>query len=252
VIIDVDLKLVQENSVHPVPIVTDVAKMPVCAAIRHTGGTNSARLRRMYASAGADVTITGEFKESRPTMLPNPVRLSGICILLALPLLACGRQPEAGVSAVTVTETAVTSLSDTESAAPEEHTDPDSSAADSTEAGSGAMAAADTDRSHEAQTATADDSTSVYEPLESIRVLQQPAGSERRKLDLSLPHMNWDSDGSRDFSSQRMPDVFSYQKPVPGMNLSGKLHWDEDQEAPPRSLEESITGAEVELQFRLP
>ena len=141
-IIDVDLKLVQENSVHPVPIVTDVAKMPVCAAIRHTGGTNSARLRRMYASAGADVTITGEFKESRPTMLPNPVRLSGICILLALPLLACGRQPEAGVSAVTVTETAVTSLSDTESAAPEEHTDPDSSAADSTEAGSGAMAAA--------------------------------------------------------------------------------------------------------------
>ena len=65
--------------------------------------------------------------------------------------------------------------------------------------------------------------------------------------------MNWDADDSnKDFNSQRMPDVFRYKKTESGMNLSGKLHWDEDEEATHMSLEESIKGAEVELQFRLP
>ena len=36
------------------------------------------------------------------------------------------------------------------------------------------------------------------------------------------------------------------------MNLSGKLYWDESEEARTRPIEETIKGAEVELQFYLP
>ena len=88
-----------------------------------------------------------------------------------------------------------------------------------------------------------------YQPLEDIHQLQ----NGRRTLDLSLPSMNWDDEQKGDFNnSQSLPDVFRYKKPENGMNLSGKLHWDEDEEATHMSLEESIKGAEVELQFRLP
>lgn len=93
----------------------------------------------------------------------------------------------------------------------------------------------------------------AYQPLEDVRLLQHSATVQRKTLDLTLPNMNWDADdNTRDFNNQRMPDVFRYQKTESGMNLSGKLHWDEDEEATHMSLEESIKGAEVELQFRLP
>ena len=93
----------------------------------------------------------------------------------------------------------------------------------------------------------------AYQPLEDVRLLQDSATVQRKTLDLTLPNMNWDADDNTgDFNRQRMPDVFRYQKTESGMNLSGKLHWDEDEEATHMSLEESIKGAEVELQFRLP
>lgn len=92
-----------------------------------------------------------------------------------------------------------------------------------------------------------------YQPLKDVRSLQTADAPKRQSLDLTLPAMNWDDDSeSRDFSSPRMPDVFRYQKAESSMNLSGKLHWDEAEEATRVKLEESIKGAEVELQFRLP
>ncbi len=98
--------------------------------------------------------------------------------------------------------------------------------------------------------ATTDTPAEQYQPLEEIREIQ----TGRKPLDLSLPSMDWADDDNRDFNSTRqsLPDVFRYQKPENGMNLSGKLHWDEDEETTNMSLEESIKGAEVELQFRLP
>ena len=36
------------------------------------------------------------------------------------------------------------------------------------------------------------------------------------------------------------------------MNVSGRLHWDESEEAESLPITETILGAEVELQLRLP
>lgn len=75
---------------------------------------------------------------------------------------------------------------------------------------------------------------------------------DRLPLDLSLPAMSWNSPKMDRDERKILPNVF---KPLPmdkSMNLGGRLHWDESEEAKQRSVEETLQGAEVELKFYLP
>ncbi len=92
-------------------------------------------------------------------------------------------------------------------------------------------------------------------PSASVDVTELPIlhdySKEKPPLNLSLPRENW-GDGSYRSRSNVLPDVFARRIPEQGMNLSGKLYWDESEEARTRPIEETIKGAEVKLQFYLP
>jgi len=64
--------------------------------------------------------------------------------------------------------------------------------------------------------------------------------------------MSWENKYDQVSDQGVLPDVF---RPIPEdqrLNLSGKILWDESEEARELSVEDSIKGAEVELQFYLP
>lgn len=93
-------------------------------------------------------------------------------------------------------------------------------------------------------------SESVPVDVKELPILRDYS-KEKPPLNLSLPKENW-GDGNFRSRSNVLPDVFVRRIPEQGMNLSGKLYWDESEEARTRSIEETIKGAEVELQFYLP
>lgn len=74
----------------------------------------------------------------------------------------------------------------------------------------------------------------------------------RPRLNLQLPDLDWDNSEWHQ-PSQRYPDFF-----YPGrddasrLNLSGRLHWDESEDAETKPITDTILGAELELQVRLP
>lgn len=70
-------------------------------------------------------------------------------------------------------------------------------------------------------------------------------------LNLSLPDMEWDEQ-SWHSDAKAYPDFFRAQEEDKRMNLSGRLHWDESEEARSLPITETILGAEVEVQVRLP
>ncbi len=70
-------------------------------------------------------------------------------------------------------------------------------------------------------------------------------------LNLSLPELEWD-DQSWHSERETYPDFFRHQQKEERMNVSGRLHWDESAEAESLPITETILGAEVELQLRLP
>lgn len=84
---------------------------------------------------------------------------------------------------------------------------------------------------------------------ESITRWTDEAAAERPALNLTLPEIEWES-GSWQDGSRPYPDFF---RPADDgrLNISGRLHWDESEEARSLPITETILGAEVELQFRL-
>lgn len=73
----------------------------------------------------------------------------------------------------------------------------------------------------------------------------------RPALNLSLPEMDWDNQEWRSDASS-YPDFFRSGTEEPRLNVSGRLHWDESEEAETLPLTDTILGAEVEFQVRLP
>ncbi|CUS41919.1 hypothetical protein MGWOODY_Tha2967 [hydrothermal vent metagenome] len=95
-----------------------------------------------------------------------------------------------------------------------------------------------------------DDAPSANVDVSELPILHDYA-KEKPPLNLSLPREDWGG-GSYRSRSNVLPDVFARRIPEQVMNLSGKLYWDESEEARTRPIEETIKGAEVELQFYLP
>jgi len=89
-----------------------------------------------------------------------------------------------------------------------------------------------------------------YEPLRMLEDYKN--NKDRQPLNLSLPSMYWDSSPGEVENNGILPDVFQPLTIDPKMNLSGRLHWDESEQARELSVEDTIKGAEVELQFFLP
>ncbi|MEC8443664.1 MAG: hypothetical protein VXZ05_05630 [Pseudomonadota bacterium] len=88
-----------------------------------------------------------------------------------------------------------------------------------------------------------------YDPLHE---LEENNNNSRQPLNLTLPSMNWEKTGKRMHDYGVLPDVFQRIQSDPSMNVSGKIHWDESEAARELSVEDTIKGAEVELQFYLP
>ena len=101
-----------------------------------------------------------------------------------------------------------------------------------------------------AEVPNADDTSSANVDVSELPILHDYT-TEKPPLNLSLPRENW-GEGSFRSRSNVLPDVFARRIPEQGANLSGKLYWDESEEARTRPIEETIKGAEVELQFYLP
>lgn len=70
-------------------------------------------------------------------------------------------------------------------------------------------------------------------------------------LNLSLPELEWDDQGWAG-DAAAYPDFFRQQQREERMSVSGRLHWDESEEAEALPITDTILGAEVELQLRLP
>src|SRR5690606_35089679 len=70
-------------------------------------------------------------------------------------------------------------------------------------------------------------------------------------LNLSLPELEWDDQGWAGHAAA-YPYFVRQQQREERMNVSGRLHWDESEEAEALPITDTILGAEVELQLRLP
>lgn len=93
-----------------------------------------------------------------------------------------------------------------------------------------------------------DDVPLTYSPLDEVI----DNNKNRQILNLTLPTMAWETDSNGMSNHGVLPNVF---RPLPHeqtLNLSGRIHWDESEEARQLSVEDSIKGAEVELKFFLP
>lgn len=100
---------------------------------------------------------------------------------------------------------------------------------------------------HSSNDAT-DDVPLTYSPLDEVI----DNNKNRQILNLTLPTIAWETDSNGMSNHGVLPNVF---RPLPHeqtVNLSGRIHWDESEEARQLSVEDSIKGAEVELKFFLP
>ena len=84
------------------------------------------------------------------------------------------------------------------------------------------------------------------------KVKEENKNKDKRPLNLSLPSMSWESMDNNGSSRGVLPDVFREIPQESTLNFSGKLLWDESEEARQMPIEDTIKGAEVELQFYLP
>lgn len=102
------------------------------------------------------------------------------------------------------------------------------------------------------QSADVTDSGEVALDYDPLHELEENNNNSRQPLNLTLPSMNWEKTGKRMHDYGVLPDVFQRIQSDPSMNVSGKIHWDESEAARELSVEDTIKGAEVELQFYLP
>lgn len=84
------------------------------------------------------------------------------------------------------------------------------------------------------------------------KVKEENKNKDKRPLNLSLPSMSWESMDNYGSTRGVLPDVFREIPQESTLNFSGKLLWDESEEARQMPIEDTIKGAEVELQFYLP
>jgi len=84
------------------------------------------------------------------------------------------------------------------------------------------------------------------------KVKEQNNNKNRQPLNLTLPSMSWESNDNAMTELGVLPDVFRDVPADSKLGLSGKILWDESEEARQLPVEDTIKGAEVELQFYLP
>ena len=70
------------------------------------------------------------------------------------------------------------------------------------------------------------------------------------RLNLKLPEMEWDDHSYG--NSDAFPNVFGKQPSNSVVHWSGRLHLDDSEEAKTKPLNETILGAELELELKLP
>lgn len=76
------------------------------------------------------------------------------------------------------------------------------------------------------------------------------AGQTPIHLNLKLPDIDWEDEVYG--NPETFPNVFGKSRRESVLNWSGRLHIDESEEAKAKPLNETILGAEVELQLKLP
>lgn len=81
------------------------------------------------------------------------------------------------------------------------------------------------------------------------RIAEEP--KEKVPLNLALP-TDLKGEDSVHPQDPLLPNVFNTRQDPTRVDLSGKLYWDESEEARAKPLNEAITGGEVELRIRLP
>ncbi|MDO6681427.1 hypothetical protein Q4551_03925 [Oceanobacter sp. 5_MG-2023] len=90
-------------------------------------------------------------------------------------------------------------------------------------------------------------------PTEQQQALEEDMlQSENPPLNLRLPDSLEQEPYNFSTNPALLPNVFNTQQPASVLDMSGKLYWDESEEAETKPMRENITGAEVELRFRLP
>lgn len=90
--------------------------------------------------------------------------------------------------------------------------------------------------------------TLTAEDRANSRIVDEPA---RVPLNLALPE-DLQTGSDAHLQDPLLPNVFNAKQDPARLDLSGKLYWDESDEAKTKPLNEAITGGEVELRIRLP
>ncbi|MCD8520885.1 MAG: hypothetical protein LRY66_07025 [Saccharospirillaceae bacterium] len=71
-----------------------------------------------------------------------------------------------------------------------------------------------------------------------------------QRLNLTLPEMDWDDHSYG--NSDAFPNLFDRRPKESVVHWSGRLHLDDSEEAETKPLKETILGAELELELKLP
>ena len=106
------------------------------------------------------------------------------------------------------------------------------------------------------------DSTAIWQsPSQQQQQIQDnmTAASEGevrlpKALNLTLPEMEWNDQLAYETRSRKLlGNVFKEpEQKQAAMDMSGKIYWDESEEAETKPLRDTITGGEVELKILLP
>lgn len=93
-------------------------------------------------------------------------------------------------------------------------------------------------------------------PLPSTTAQDSAGGGrdtkKKQPLNLALPVISWDDSDEQIRLQGYLPNIFRQLPSESKLSFSGKIHWDESEAAREMSVEDTIKGAELELQFYLP
>lgn len=75
---------------------------------------------------------------------------------------------------------------------------------------------------------------------------------ERQPLNLTLPQLSWQDMEVGKMDMNLLPNVFTDNVSVSAIGISGKLYWDESENADLMPLEDTLQGAEIKFSLPLP
>lgn len=102
--------------------------------------------------------------------------------------------------------------------------------------------------------AQAEATPSIIEP--ELAVLEELSSGfkqdEEIRLNLKLPDLDWEKYELKEKKNFSYPSFFYKKEDISRLKLSGKLLWDESEEANTKPIEDTILGAELEFKVLLP